>query len=260
MTDASQDKPDLRNGIPEDDLADGMMLVGQVGDEAVLLARKGDGGICHRRHLHPLRRAARRRPDGRRTRCAALGIMPASACAPARRSRSGVERHLMLARRTPRRPHLRARQDVGSGRPMPAKPRPTAGPPGHMVIVGGGAAGYAAAEMLRREGYGGGVTIISADDAPPYDRPNLSKDYLAGTAPEEWIPLRPRRILCGERDRATARHDCDGDRPCGAPRRARRRRDAGFRQIAARHRRRTDPAAGARRRVAARADAALARR
>ena len=74
---------------------------------------------------------------------------------------------------------------------MPAKPRPTAGLPGHMVIVGGGAAGYAAAEMLRREGYGGGLTIISADDAPPYDRPNLSKDYLAGTAPEEWIPLRP---------------------------------------------------------------------
>jgi NAD(P)H-nitrite reductase large subunit len=35
------------------------------------------------------------------------------------------------------------------------------------------------------------LTIISADDAPPYDRPNLSKDYLAGTAPEESIPLRP---------------------------------------------------------------------
>ena len=60
-----------------------------------------------------------------------------------------------------------------------------------MVIIGGGAAGYAAAEMLRREAYGGGVTIVSADAAPPYDRPNLSKDYLAGTAPEDWIPLRP---------------------------------------------------------------------
>jgi thioredoxin reductase len=63
-----------------------------------------------------------------------------------------------------------------------------------MVIIGGGAAGYAAAEMLRREGYGGQVTIISADNAPPYDRPNLSKDYLAGTAPEDWIPLRPKEF------------------------------------------------------------------
>jgi EAL domain-containing protein (putative c-di-GMP-specific phosphodiesterase class I) len=46
-------------------------------------------------------------------------------------------------------------------------------------------------QVLRREGYGGRLTMISADSAPPVDRPNLSKDYLAGNAPEEWIPLRP---------------------------------------------------------------------
>jgi NADPH-dependent 2,4-dienoyl-CoA reductase/sulfur reductase-like enzyme/nitrite reductase/ring-hydroxylating ferredoxin subunit len=63
--------------------------------------------------------------------------------------------------------------------------------PASVVIIGAGAAGGAAAEMLRREGYDGQVTLIGADESLPYDRPNLSKDYLAGNAPEEWIPLRP---------------------------------------------------------------------
>ena len=60
-----------------------------------------------------------------------------------------------------------------------------------VVIIGAGAAGSAAAEMLRRSGYREAITIVDADQGSPYDRPNLSKDYLAGNAPEEWIPLRP---------------------------------------------------------------------
>ena len=67
-------------------------------------------------------------------------------------------------------------------------PRPES--PRKIVIVGGGAAGFAAAEMLRRQRYQGSIVMLSDDAAPPVDRPNLSKDYLAGTAPEEWVPLR----------------------------------------------------------------------
>ena len=62
--------------------------------------------------------------------------------------------------------------------------------PEKIVIAGGGAAGFAAAEMLRRLGHQGGIVMVSEDAAAPVDRPNLSKDYLAGAAPEEWVPLR----------------------------------------------------------------------
>ncbi|WP_407156863.1 FAD-dependent oxidoreductase [Bradyrhizobium sp. STM 3557] len=69
--------------------------------------------------------------------------------------------------------------------------RAPADAPRRIVVIGGGAAGFAAAEMLRRDGYDGEITMLSSDDAAPVDRPNLSKDYLAGKAPEDWVPLRP---------------------------------------------------------------------
>ena len=70
---------------------------------------------------------------------------------------------------------------------------PTAGP-SSVVILGAGAAGNACAEMLRREAYRGPITVIDPDPDAPYDRPNLSKDYLAGNAPEEWLPLHPKEF------------------------------------------------------------------
>jgi NADPH-dependent 2,4-dienoyl-CoA reductase/sulfur reductase-like enzyme len=84
---------------------------------------------------------------------------------------------------------------VREKRPAPPAARATStATPRSIVIVGGGAAGLAAADMLRREGYDGPVTMISADRDPPVDRPNLSKDYLAGEAQENWMPLWPSEL------------------------------------------------------------------
>lgn len=58
------------------------------------------------------------------------------------------------------------------------------------AIVGGGAAGYAAAQTLREDGFAGRIVMITPEDRNPYDRPNLSKDYLQGSAEPEWMPLR----------------------------------------------------------------------
>ena len=71
--------------------------------------------------------------------------------------------------------------------------------PKAIVIVGGGAAGNAAAEMLRREHFEGTITLLSADDSLPCDRPNLSKNYLAGSAEEDWIPLRSQEFYREQR-------------------------------------------------------------
>lgn len=71
--------------------------------------------------------------------------------------------------------------------------------PESVLILGAGAAGNACAEMLRREAYRGPITMVDPDPDAPYDRPNLSKDYLAGNAPEEWLPLHPRDFYEAQR-------------------------------------------------------------
>ena len=59
------------------------------------------------------------------------------------------------------------------------------------LILGAGAAGFYAVQTLRAEGFNGKVIMVTREDKPPYDRPNLSKDYLSGDLPPEWMPLRP---------------------------------------------------------------------
>lgn len=50
----------------------------------------------------------------------------------------------------------------------------------HMLIVGGGLAGGTAAEALRENGHDGEITVVAAEPYPPYQRPPLSKGFLAG--------------------------------------------------------------------------------
>lgn len=76
------------------------------------------------------------------------------------------------------------------GEPGSRDMAPGAGSVGAVVIVGAGPAGTTAAETLRREGHEGPVFLVDGDPDAPYDRPNLSKDYLAGEAQEAWMPLR----------------------------------------------------------------------
>ena len=58
------------------------------------------------------------------------------------------------------------------------------------VICGGGAAGYTAVQTLREDGFTGRVLMITREKHVPYDRPNLSKEYLQGNAESAWLPLR----------------------------------------------------------------------
>jgi len=181
--------PDLAQGVSLDQLADGGMLAGRVGDEAVLLARRGDelfaiGATCSH-YSGPL---AEGLMVGETVRCpwhhACFSLRTGEAIgAPAFNPVScwRVEKRDGKAF---------VRDKIEPTKPL-AKGTGKSDASGRIVIVGGGAAGFAAAEMLRREGFSGSLAMVSSDDTVPYDRPNCSKDYLAGNAPEEWMPLRP---------------------------------------------------------------------
>jgi 3-phenylpropionate/trans-cinnamate dioxygenase ferredoxin reductase subunit len=68
-----------------------------------------------------------------------------------------------------------------------------------VVIVGTGHAGAQAAIALRQQGFSGSITMIGRDSEPPYERPPLSKEYLAGDKPFERLLIRPAEFWA-ERD------------------------------------------------------------
>ena len=178
--------PDLTQGVALADFTDGK-LAGHVGDQEVLLVRGATqifAIAAHCSHYHgPLREGL---VVGDSIRCpwhhACFNLRSGEALrAPAISSLAcwGVEQ---------RNGRVFVRERIDQPKPL-AKASTAA--PEKIVIVGGGAAGFAAAEILRRHEFRGSITMLSSDTAPPVDRPNLSKDYLAGSAPEDWVPLRP---------------------------------------------------------------------
>jgi NADPH-dependent 2,4-dienoyl-CoA reductase/sulfur reductase-like enzyme/nitrite reductase/ring-hydroxylating ferredoxin subunit len=185
--------PDFSAGIRLSDIEDGMTVAGRVGDEAVLLSRfNGEfyavsgtcthygghlaDGICEGTSVRcPLHHACFDLKTGRALRAPALD--------PLDRWQVDVDsEHAYVSYKLQPQPVPEIESDIEK-----------------VVIIGGGAAGLACANELRRLGYSGDITMLSADRDPPCDRPNLSKDYLAGTAQEEWLPLRADDWYSGNR-------------------------------------------------------------
>jgi NADPH-dependent 2,4-dienoyl-CoA reductase/sulfur reductase-like enzyme/nitrite reductase/ring-hydroxylating ferredoxin subunit len=183
-------KPDFRDGISLHKLADGGMVLGRVDTEDAILVRRGDALYAvgaHCTHYHgpladglivedtvrcPWHHACFSLSTGEALSAPALDALP--------RWRVELVGDIVFVREKLSEPGPESVQRLTKSRSVPDS----------VVIVGGGGAGLAAADMLRREGYDGAVTMISADTSAPYDRPNLSKDFLAGTAQADWIPLR----------------------------------------------------------------------
>ncbi|RAI57028.1 FAD-dependent oxidoreductase [Roseicella frigidaeris] len=187
MSEAKQG-PDLAAGVPLAALEDGGLLAGHVGEAAVLLARRGEEVFALGAHCtHYGAPLATGILVGETVRCPWHHACFSLRSGEAERAPAFDP----LERWEVRREGDRIR--VGGKRPAPAPRRlpPAPDAPSRILVLGGGAAGFAAAERLRREGYEGSLTLLSEDADAPYDRPNLSKDYLAGEAEEGWMPLRP---------------------------------------------------------------------
>jgi len=182
--------PDLTRGIAAKSIPSGGTVLGRVGEDDVVVARVGDrfyavGAYCT--HYHgPL---AEGLVVGDTIRCplhhacfslVSGDVLRAPALDPIACWRVDQEGDTVFVREKVERADATRRSGAVDRR----EPSP-------IVIVGGGAAALAAADTLRREGHGGEIVMLSADGDAPVDRPNLSKDFLAGEAKDEWLPLWP---------------------------------------------------------------------
>ena len=182
--------PDLTQGVPAAGVKQGAPLLGHVGKDGVLLAQLADGSHsaigAECSHYHgPL---AEGLVVGETVRCpwhhACFSLRSGEALAAPGLNplpRFKVEQQDRK---------LFVREKLGPITHTARKPPADAQHPESVIIVGGGAAGEAAASALRFHGYRGPVTLISAEPGLPPDRPNLSKDFLAGSAPAAWVPVR----------------------------------------------------------------------
>lgn len=177
--------PDLEQGVELSELTESKPFIGHCRGEAIVMVRTGEtvraiGATCS--HYGgplaeglvvgdtlrcPWHHACFSLETGEAVRAPALSAIPA----------------YDIVRRG-------SKVSVGGRRQVPERALDAAKVPSSVVVVGAGAAGAAAVEELRRQGYRGPVTLVGDEQPGPVDRPNLSKDYLAGTAPDEWIPLR----------------------------------------------------------------------
>ncbi|HTD84370.1 MAG TPA: FAD-dependent oxidoreductase [Gemmatimonadaceae bacterium] len=197
--------PDLTKGVEISSVRPGQLIAGHAFGEPVLLARVEpnwfavgakcthygaplDQGVLVSETIRcPWHHACFELHNGAASRAPALNDLPSYDVA--------IENNVVrvIRKRDPGQlkgePH-RVRASRASERVL-FEPFPVTGPKS-VVIIGAGAAGNACAEMLRREAYRGPITMIDPDPDAPYDRPNLSKDYLAGNAPEEWLALHPK--------------------------------------------------------------------
>jgi len=174
--------PDLAAGVELDQLAEHTPLLGHARGEAVMLVRRGStvhavGATCTH-YSGPL---AEGLVVGETVRCpwhhACFDLRTGEALGSALEP---IPCYEVVRRGT--------RVAVGGKRAHTPAPPPQS--PANVVIVGAGAAGAAAAEKLRRLGYSGEITLVTHELPGPVDRPNLSKDFLAGAAPMEWVTLR----------------------------------------------------------------------